>query len=71
MRKLIIIAIALYLAGYAVLRNLHNEVWADDGRTYVIFPTGPAGLALYYLYRPMSSADERLTGTRAHIGPHR
>lgn len=71
MRKLILIALVAYLGGYVAFRQINNEVWAKDGRAYVIFPTGTAGLALYYLFRPLSYADERATGMRAHIGPHR
>jgi hypothetical protein len=65
-----ILALALYFGGYLAFRQMRAETWASDGRPYVIFPEG-AGRALYYLWRPLSYIDGRLTGTGAHIGPHR
>lgn len=58
---------ACYLAAYAAYRQSHVEPWAKDGRPYVIF----GSLAAYYAFRPLSRIDEALTGTGAHIGPHR
>ena len=63
-------AAALYVGGYVAFRQAKTEIWARDGRSYVIFPEG-AGYFLYYLWRPLSYIDGRLTGTGAHIGPHR
>ena len=61
--------VVAYFAGYALLRTTQAEVWAQDGRNYVIFPEDAK--PLYYFYRPLSYADQALTGTGAHIGPHR
>lgn len=66
----VLAALALYIGGYLAFRQVRAETWARDGRTYVIFPEG-AGRALYYLWRPLSYLDGRLTGMGAHIGPHR
>ena len=67
--RLIAVVLALYLAGYAVIRTTGQEVWARDGRTYVMFPAEP--MALWYAYRPLTLLDARLTGMRFLIGPHR
>jgi len=58
-----------YLAGYVVLRATRTERWERDGRLYVLYPAGAR--PLYYLFRPIAYADQALTGTGAHIGPHR
>ena len=52
-------------------RQTHVEVWAKDKRAYVIFPDSGLGRALYLGWRPLSYADGAITGTGAHIGPHR
>ncbi len=69
-RALIAIAILLvaYVGSYVCFRATHVERWDRDGRDYVIFPQSPA---VYYLYRPLTYLDARLTGMRFHIGPHR
>jgi hypothetical protein len=59
----------VYLGSYAWFRSVHVERWDHDGRDYVIFP--PQMSALYYVYRPLSYVDGRLTGMRFHMGPHR
>ncbi len=69
MKRMMISLVALYLAGYAVLRIANAEVWDQDGRTYVVFPASP--IALYYAYRPLMYLDSTLTGMRFHVGPHR
>lgn len=56
-----------YLGGYIAYRQTHVEVWANDAKPYVIFDS----MAAYYAFRPLSRLDEALTGTGAHIGPHR
>jgi hypothetical protein len=68
--RLLLAILVLYVAGYLILRQARAEVWPRDGRSYVIFPEG-AGRVLYYLWRPLSYVDGRLTGMGAHIGPHR
>ena len=60
--------VVIYVGSYAWFRSAHIERWDRDGRDYVIFPQQPA---LYYLYRPLTYFDARLTGMRFHIGPHR
>jgi len=67
-RYLVMIAV-IYLAGYLVFRMTRQEVWAQDGKTYVIFPEN--GTALYYIWRPLMYLDGALTGMAFHIGPHR
>jgi hypothetical protein len=39
-------------------------------QTYVIFPSGALGQALYYAWRSLAYADSALTGMRFHMGPH-
>lgn len=62
-------SLVLYLGSYLWYRSAHREVWERDGRAYVIFPASAP--AVYYVYRPLSYADAALTGTGAHVGPHR
>ena len=59
----------LYLLSYLGLRVGLNQRWQQDGQDYVIFPQSP--IAIYYIYRPLSWLDAKLTGQRFHIGPHR
>jgi len=59
---------AIYITSYLVLRNTHSEIWDKDGKAYVIFPKEQVWM--YYLYRPMSYIDGKLTGMGFHIGPH-
>ena len=68
MLKWLSLIVALYLAGYAVLRVSQAERWEGDGQIYVIFPASAPWL--YYLYRPVAYVDGSLTGMRFHIGPH-
>lgn len=56
-----------YVGGYVAYRQSHVERWAKDGKPYVIFDS----MGAYYAFRPLSRLDEALTGTGAHIGPHR
>ncbi|MCC6490122.1 MAG: hypothetical protein IT364_21730 [Candidatus Hydrogenedentes bacterium] len=58
----------LYVGSYISYREAHTEYREQDGREYVIFP--PDSLAWYYVYRPASYLDGRLTGMGFHIGPH-
>jgi hypothetical protein len=70
-RRLIRHAITLavvYIAGYLAFRMMQQEVWAGDGKTYVIFPDGTQ--VLYYLWRPLMYLDGALTGMAFHLGPH-
>jgi hypothetical protein len=68
--KLLIVLLVIYVGAYAVFRQARQEVRQADQRTYVIFPSGSLGRALYYAWRPLSRADKSLTGMRTHIGPH-
>lgn len=58
----------LYVASYGVFRQTHIETWEKDGNEYVIFPENKF---LYYLFRPLSLIDGKLTGMGFHIGQHR
>lgn len=64
-----ICAAALYVGSYAWFRSSHVQRWEHDARDYLIFPEEAP--ALYYLYRPLTYVDARVTGMRFHIGPHR
>jgi hypothetical protein len=68
--SLIILALALSIGSYLVFRQTHTEIWERDRQAYVIFPAG-YGVALYYLWRPLLSADQAVTAMRFHIGPNR
>jgi len=57
----------IYLGSYAYFRETRKEVSDHDKMTYVIFPENKI---LYYVYRPLTIADGRLTGMQFHIGPH-
>ncbi len=59
----------VYVMGYIVFRQSHLQYWPADKKIYVIFPASPP--VLYYLWRPMSYLDGRLTGMQFHKGPHR
>lgn len=59
--------ILLYVCTYFAYRSTHTEVWARDGKPYVIFGSSLS----YYLFRPASHVDGMLTGMNFHIGPHR
>ena len=63
-----LLIVVVYSGSYIWFRQHNTEVWAADGKAYVIFP--PYRSIVYYAYRPASYVDEQLTGTRAHIGPH-
>jgi hypothetical protein len=66
---IVIVVLALYAGSYCLLRVRCVEVWARDGRPYLIIPSGSPWL--YYLYRPLMYLDAAVTGMRFHIGPHR
>lgn len=57
----------VYLGAYLMLRFLFVSTHTD-GMNYVVFPDEKP--ALYYAFRPLSYADEYLTGMRCHLGPH-
>jgi hypothetical protein len=64
----VIVIFIIYCSGYIFLRQTRQEIWERDGKTYVIFPEDKI---LYYLYRPLSMIDEKITGIGFHIGQHR
>lgn len=64
----VLLLAALYVGGYIRYREAHTESWERDEREYVIFPRD--SLAWYYVYRPASYLDAKLTGVRSHMGPH-
>lgn len=63
------ILLLVYLLSYVWLRQSRIEIWEQDGKAYVIFPKD--AVYLYYLYRPLSYFDGKLTGMNFHIGEHR
>src|SRR5258708_39778198 len=65
---ILVLLVIVYIGSYAWFRSSHVERWHRDGRDYVIFPQQPA---LYYLYRPLTYCDARITGMSFHLGPHR
>jgi hypothetical protein len=70
MKRVLIALLVVYFAGYAVFRTVNAETWAKDNQVYVIFPASTLGKAAYYVWRPLSYLDARLTGMGFHIGPH-
>ena len=71
LRTAVLALLLIYVASYVGFRTSHQEVWARDQNTYVIFPEGGGGNLLYYGWRPLTYVDGALTGMRFHIGPHR
>jgi hypothetical protein len=65
---IMIVLFFIYVSGYILLRQTRQEIWQRDGKNYVIFPEDKL---LYYLYRPLSIIDEKMTGIKFHIGQHR
>jgi hypothetical protein len=71
MRKLIYILIlscCIYTISYIVFRINRIEVWEKDGSEYVIFPKSQKWV--YYLYRPATYVDSKITSMNFHIGEH-
>ncbi len=72
MKRKFLIAFAVlfttYGLSYFLIRQTKQEIWERDGKIYVIFPEDKF---LYYLYRPLSLIDEKITGIGFHIGQHR
>ena len=66
--KIVLVFVLLYLTSYIVLRSRWTHTWDKDGRRYMHFPVSPGWV--YYFYRPISLADEQVSGMRFHIGPH-
>lgn len=64
---LILIILIIYFSSYVLFRQTHTEIWEKDKMAYVIFPENKI---LYYIYRPLSIVDGKLTGMRFHIGQH-
>lgn len=69
-RRLRIIAVlaAMYFLSYLVFRFTHIELWEKNGKRYVIFPKEHTWI--YYLYRPLTYVDSKVTTMGFHIGPH-
>ena len=70
MRNFAALLLLIYIGGYIGYRQIFTEVWEKDKASYVIFSEGDVGTTLYYLWRPMSYADAKITGVGAHIGQH-
>lgn len=64
----LIVFCLVYISGYVLIRQMAQEVWEGDGKTYVIFP---ADRILYYFYRPLSYVDGAVTGMNFHFGAHK
>lgn len=65
----VLILLTLYILSYGWFRQTHIEIWEKDGKEYVIFPEDK--IFLYYLFRPLSMIDGKITGMSFHIGHHR
>src|SRR5262249_38949277 len=65
----IVVLAVIYVAAYAIFRQTRIEVWEKDKQASVIFPE--SAVWIYYAFRPLTLVDEKLTGMRFHIGPHR
>ncbi|MDQ3635951.1 MAG: hypothetical protein ACR2MD_09240 [Aridibacter sp.] len=63
----ILTIVLLYFSGYIIFRQTNMEIWEEDENAYVIFPENKI---LYYVYRPVSLIDGKITGMRFHIGRH-
>ncbi|MEO0912784.1 MAG: hypothetical protein AAFY59_07325 [Pseudomonadota bacterium] len=63
-----LVALFFYAGAYLWLRETSQEVSAQDGAVYVVFPEDRPWL--YKLYRPAAYLDAVLTGMRFHFGPH-
>ncbi len=69
-RKMLITIVAvfiLYIASYILFRQTHIEIWEKNKTAYVIFPDNKI---FYYMYRPISLVDGRITGMMFHINQH-
>jgi hypothetical protein len=66
--RILVFLVAAYTAAYVTFRLLNTEVWAADGKSYVIFPADFA--PVYYVFRPLSYLDAMVTGVGTHLGPH-
>lgn len=67
-RRIIAIVAALYVFSYLLFRSTNVETLDKDGNPYVIFPKGQ--IWVYYLYRPLTYVNSKLTSMRFHIGSH-
>ncbi|MBH1973921.1 MAG: hypothetical protein I8H94_02485 [Rhodobacteraceae bacterium] len=68
MRSFLFAIVIGYVVAYGLLRQTQQEVWQNDGQTYVIFPVSLP--LLYYAFRPITWLDARVTGMHFHLGPH-
>ncbi|MBX7210084.1 MAG: hypothetical protein K1X78_17330 [Verrucomicrobiaceae bacterium] len=66
--KILLVLVIVYVTSYIVLRSRWTHKWDKDGQSYMHFPVSPGWV--YYLYRPVCIADEKISGMRFHIGPH-
>ncbi len=64
-----VILFCLYVGTYLEFRRTHIQVSASDRLSYVIFPEDQE--LFYYIFRPLSYIDSRITDMRFHIGLHR
>ncbi len=66
--KIVGVLLVVYILSYLIFRNTNIETWDKDGKEYVIFPKNQKWI--YYLYRPLTYLDSKLTAMHFHIGPH-
>jgi len=62
------VLLVVYVLSYVTFRTARTERWEKDGNQYVIFPKESTWI--YYLYRPLTYLDSKVTTMRFHIGPH-
>ena len=63
-----LIVLTLYVLSYFIFRTSNIEVYEKDNMEYVIFPKSQKWI--YYLFRPMTYIDSKITEMKFHIGPH-
>lgn len=63
-----LVLVVLYFTSYVVLRSRWTHRWEKDRLLYMEFPSSPSWV--YFFYRPLCLADEKLTDMHFHIGPH-
>jgi hypothetical protein len=71
MKNLLIISTLLicgYSISYLIFRKSNIEIWVEDNNEYVIFPKSQKWI--YYIYRPATYVDSKITSMNFHIGEH-
>ena len=75
--QVVLVLLVLYFTSYVVLRSRWTHRSEKDGVLYMEFPLAFEGKFatrspswVYFFFRPLCLADEKLSGMRFHIGPH-